>query len=287
MHVSVYLALLLPLLVVPVVRRAADHCHPRTATRLLTATALVTALAGVLSAVLLVIAAAVGRPEVGRPVGVVAAVLLAAALVATTRAAVGHARTLRAARSEARRHGSDLVVLPDETPLAYALPGAPGRVVVSTGLLAVLDPTERRVLLAHERAHLTHRHHRHLLVTTLAAAAQPTLRPLRAAVAYSVERWADEVAAERVGDRHAVARAVGKAALATRRSTTAPAGALHAAAGPVPRRVAALLAPTGRRRVAALVTVVAVALSTLTPLSSIDAADDLRELLQVGYTSTR
>ncbi|GCB44597.1 hypothetical protein [Streptomyces sp. NL15-2K] len=74
-------------------------------------------------------------------------------------------------------------------------------------------------------------------------------------VAYTVERWADERAATVCGDRRQVARAVGKAALATahhrprRRLPDAVLGllgrrrsTLHRA-GPIPRRVAALLKP--------------------------------------------
>ncbi|MFV6032090.1 M48 family metalloprotease [Streptomyces sp. NPDC056264] len=168
-----------------------------------------------------------------------------------------------------------VAVLPDRTPYAYAVPGGAvrggargtgrpgarghgrpkargggrGRVVVSTGMLAGLAPAERRALFAHERAHLAARHHRHLLTVHLAARANPFLRPLRTAVSYTAERWADEEAAAEVGSRRSVARAIGKAALLAPR---APAAALPALtggdAGPVPRRVAALMrpAPAGR-----------------------------------------
>jgi hypothetical protein len=110
-------------------------------------------------------------------------------------------------------------------------------------------------MLAHERAHLGCHHYAFAAAAHLAAAANPLLRPLAAAVAYTTERWADENAAAAVGDRRQVARAVAKAAVAskgTQPSTQLPAIALgilgrrrdpHATAGPVPRRVAALLAP--------------------------------------------
>lgn len=104
------------------------------------------------------------------------------------------------------------------------------------------------MLLAHERAHLTGRHHLFLTATALAAAANPMLRPLRTAVGYTVERWADEAAAERVGNRRSTARAVGKAALASRGLSTGHAAALHVAAAPVPRRVSALLTDPPRGR---------------------------------------
>ncbi|GAA0576998.1 M56 family metallopeptidase [Streptomyces crystallinus] len=164
--------------------------------------------------------------------------------------------------------GGTLVVLPDDSrAYAYALPGrrgraaawpggrgragargrSYGRIVVSRAMLANLDARERQALIAHEEAHLTASHHRFLLVAGLAARANPFLRPLRTAVAYTTERWADEEAAQRVGDRRTVARAIGKAALISRPAGpglgTATALAGFAVAGPVPRRVAALLGP--------------------------------------------
>lgn len=126
--------------------------------------------------------------------------------------------------------------------------GRPGRVVVSTGMLAGLDSRERRVLFAHERAHLTGRHHRHLLLAGLAARANPFLRPLGTAVTYTVERWADEEAAGAVGDRRVAARAVAKAGLMSRPSPVPTLASLAAAPGPVPRRVAALLGPAPAAR---------------------------------------
>ncbi|MFI8079425.1 M56 family metallopeptidase [Kitasatospora sp. NPDC086009] len=145
----------------------------------------------------------------------------------------------------------DLAVLPDDRPYAYALPGSPGRVVVSTGMLAGLAADEREALLAHERAHLEHRHHRYLLITQLAGCVNPFLRPLQQAVAYSAERWADEESAQAVGDRRITARAVARAALVSHRAP-APGFAAFAAPGavpgPVPRRVAALLGPVPSSR---------------------------------------
>jgi hypothetical protein len=114
--------------------------------------------------------------------------------------------------------------------------------VVTTALLERLRPAERRALFAHERAHLDARHDRFLLAVQLAARANPFLRPLRTAVAYTAERWADEDAARSIGSRRTVARAIGTAALVSR-GTPAPTLAGLAAPGPVPRRVAALLGP--------------------------------------------
>ena len=101
---------------------------------------------------------------------------------------------------------------------------------------------ERRALFAHERAHLAGRHHRFLLAVQLAARANPFLRPLCTAVAYTTERWADEEAARVTATGATVARAVGKAALVSRGTRTRRSPGF-AAPGPVPRRVAALLEP--------------------------------------------
>lgn len=101
------------------------------------------------------------------------------------------------------------------TPMAVAVPGRPGHLLVTTGILGALDADERRVLFAHEQAHLSRHHHRLVTVAGMAAAVNPLLIPVREAVAYLVERWADEEAADIVGDRGLTARAVARAALAS------------------------------------------------------------------------
>ena len=89
-------------------------------------------------------------------------------------------------------------------------PGRRGFLVVSSGMLARLDPDE----FAHERAHLNHRHDLYIRAGSLASSAVPFLRPLANRVQYSLERWADEIAARELGDRELVARAIARAALA-------------------------------------------------------------------------
>jgi beta-lactamase regulating signal transducer with metallopeptidase domain len=284
MHIDVYLPLLLPLLAVPAVRWIADRCHPRTATWLLIVTTVLTAAASSLSLTVLAVAEVTGVAEVPTPVGLVACVALAAVVVALCRTGFCQVRTLRDAYDEARLHpDTDLVVTRDDAPVAYALPGAPGRIVVSVGMLDALTPAERQVLLAHERAHLANRHHLFLAGAHVAATANPLLRPLCTTMAYTVERWADEVAADEVADRRLTARSVGKAALATRRAVAAHAAALHVATGPVPRRVSALLTgPSTPRGMAFLVmTFAAAALLALISFAALDAADDLQEVLEV------
>ncbi|MDI1459102.1 M56 family metallopeptidase [Streptomyces sp. ATE26] len=277
----VFLPLVLPLTAWPVARLAEQHLHPRSATRLLTGVAAVMA---VCSTVCLGLVMVVGTaqlpgnplpdawsdPEVRAAVpydeiaGKAAIPALSAVVGACGRTLWSHALTRRRAhRALVGLPGTEVAVLRDGTPYAYALPGRRGRgrgrglghgmgrrdrVVVTTALLDRLRPGERRALFAHERAHLAARHHRLLLVVQLAARANPFLRPLRTAVSYTAERWADEEAARVVGSRRTVARAIGLAALSSHRApvTTLP---CLAAPGPVPRRVAALLAPApvGRR----------------------------------------
>ncbi len=184
----------------------------------------------------------------------------------------------------------DLLVLDDDRPVAHALPGRPGRIVVSTGMLAGLTPTERRALLAHERAHLSRSHHLFVAAVDVFTSANPLLRPLRRVVRYTTERWADEQAAREVGSRCTVAKAVGKAALATKGARTREPLALAAAAGEVPQRVAALLIAPPARRLRQLLTsptgLLALAAITLTLASAacvIEAASDLHHVLALAH----
>ncbi|MEU5755867.1 M56 family metallopeptidase [Streptomyces sp. NPDC047829] len=267
MGVFVLLPLVLPLTAWPIARLAELHLHPRTATRLLTGVATVMA---VCSSVCLGLLMVVGTaqlpgnplpddwsdPEVRATVpydevaGKAAIPALLLVVAACGRVLWRHRRVRRRAhRALAGLPGTEVAVLPDEAPYAYALPGggARGRVVVTTALLAALEPAERRSLFAHERAHLAARHHRFLLAAQLATCANPFLLPLRTAVSYTTERWADEEAARIVGSRRVVARAIGKAALVSR-GTPGLRLAGFAAPGPVPRRVAALLRPAPAAR---------------------------------------
>ncbi|MBL1066888.1 M56 family metallopeptidase [Streptomyces sp. 7-21] len=321
MGVFVFLPLVLPLTAWPIARLAGQHLHPRAATRLLTAVAAVLALCATLCVALLVI---VGTAQVpGNPLpdgwsdpqvraavpfdgvaGWLAIPALLAAAAACGQALWRHWRVGRAARRALAGLGpSPVAVLPDDEAYAYALPAAAGhargrrrgggrdRIVVSTALLRRLTSGERRALFAHERAHLTGRHHRCLLVVELAARAHPLLRPLRTAVAYSAERWADEHAARVVGSRRVVARAVGKAALVARGGPGAPLLAL-AGPGPVPRRVAALLGPPPPSRRwppaltrAGLAAWAAAGGAAASALSSLNAAAALSVILRTAAAS--
>ncbi len=144
-------------------------------------------------------------------------------------------------RRNAHRAGYDHVASSTE-PIAFAVPGRPGRVIVSAGMLDLLDDAEQQVLYAHEQSHLRHRHHRFLAVAEAAAAAVPLLRPVCQQVRFATERWADEDAADEVGDRRLVARAVGRAALAAS-ADGAPRPAMSVVGSGTRARVEALIEP--------------------------------------------
>lgn len=169
---------------------------------------------------------------------------VASGFALTAMVAAGARRWQRLAPGADEERSALEVVASDEA-VAYAIPGHPGHVVVTTAMLRALDPAERRVLLAHERAHLDRGHHHYVRVVHAAAAAVPLLRPLRAQIRFATERWADEDAVIAVGDRSLVARAIAAAALA--RTATAPSAAFAMADVAVVERVQALLEPRGRR----------------------------------------
>jgi len=286
---------------------------PPTGVRLLSAAALVTALAtGFVLAVAAFVALAeippvaalghwsAGAVHTGDPIpmpvsdtvgllsGVTVTALLGAALLHTTRAG----RDLVLAAMTCRRLGpgaAGLVVVDDDQPDAYALPGVGGRVVVSTAMLRALPAEERRVLLAHETAHLVHRHHLYVQVAELAAAANPLLRPSAQAVRAGAERWADEVAAAEVGDRRLAARALARAGLArTAASARRVPAALGAADTGVGDRARALLAAPPRRRRVLATAVTALVLATVGAAAQTAHDTEHRfELAQAAYLASR
>jgi hypothetical protein len=328
MRFAVYLPLLLPVVAALTARPLSERLAPRPATWLLTASAVLLAAASSAALGLLMLTGLARIPLLAElahlsvgvvakgdptalPVAAMAGMLLVIATAAAVRMALRRARTLAmAAKQAACLPGTgQLVVLEDPSPEAFALPGLPGRIVVSTGMLATLAPDERQVLLAHERAHLRCHHYLFTAAAQLAAAANPLLRPAATAVTYTVERWADEDAAATCGDRRLVATAIGKAALATRpTSTTGPATALARSgvlgirgawprrrspsqpargslkgAGPLPRRVAALLAaPITTRPLPVYLTT---ALLVATGLCCLESANDLHALLKLAHHS--
>ena len=311
MHLAIYLPLVVPLFAAAAARPLAERLPPVAATWLLAGSAL--ALAAASSAVLglLALTALARIPLVELAAGIsgqvirhsdlpsAPIVIAAGALLAAIGAAAGHAWRRRAAvllatDREARRlpGAGRVVVTDDEAADAYTLPGLRCRIVITAGMLRALDQRERQVLLAHERTHAAGLHYLFLTAAQLAAAANPLLRPLAAAVGYTVERWADERAAAVTGDRQLAARAVARAALA---ATAAPPGQARPPAdgvgaagspgwaarpGPVPRRVAALLGPPPQPQL--LLLVAAVLLVAVAGGSALEAARDLHGLLEAA-----
>lgn len=168
-----------------------------------------------------------------------------------------------------------LSILADGPPTAATLPGLPGRVVISATLLRDLTPDEVRVVLAHERCHLTWCHWLFKLAARLAAGVAPFTRPLMAPLDAALERWADESAARAVGDRRLAARAVAHAALLIGASQP-----LGVTGGPVSARVAALLVPpTPSRWLPMTVPLMLVAVSVLL---GVEAGRDVEGLFDVA-----
>jgi hypothetical protein len=223
------------------------------------------------------------------PVAFLAVVLLVALAVRFALAAVRRLRALREAYALAAAlpaAGGELAVIDDPGLQAYAVPGRPGRIVVSTGLIRALDVDQRRAVLAHERAHLTHGHHWHHSLGQLAAAANPLLHRVRGAIALATERWADEDAATTCR-RDTVADALTRAATAGTRMPT-PVALLAVAATDVLGRVTALRAPAPRLTLWRVTTLVAlVAATAAAVLLAEHDTERLFELAQAAYRASR
>jgi Peptidase family M48 len=174
--------------------------------------------------------------------GLVAIVLAGRACLHLARVALSAHRTASAVA--ALPAIGDLAVVHDPAVHAYAVPGRGGRVVVSTGMLRALSGPQRRALLAHEQAHLRHRHYRYTQLARLAAAANPLMHPVARAVDQATERWADAAAVREIGDPTTLAHALGLAALAR---PILPAHALGASHHDVVDRIRDLLEPPRRR----------------------------------------
>jgi len=225
---------------------------PATCLRVLSAAAVIAA-GGVTSALVLVLLAALSEVDtISQLIGwcralypgdhgatPIAGMIAAAALGLGAISAVRH-RQRRRADLAAFGHLDGVHVVATGEPVAFAVPGRPGGVVIGASLLEALEPIERRVVLAHEQAHLDCRHHRYVGAAELCAAAYPFLAPIARQVRFNAERCADEIAATRVGSRTSVARAIAKTALAA----GAPPSAALAFRGPdTVARVDALVHP--------------------------------------------
>ena len=177
MNALVYLPLLVPVLAAAAARPLAARLEPRLATWLLTAATVALAVFSTAALALLAASALAQVPFLaslgnysqpvlrsGDPVpavaGSAAALLLTAAAVAVAVVIRGRGRALAESYRRAARMapGGRVVVVPGHAIEAYALPGSPGRIVVSGRLLDALDDRGRAALLAHEHAHLDGQH---------------------------------------------------------------------------------------------------------------------------------
>jgi len=160
---------------------------------------------------------------------------------------------------------ADVRIIDGDRPAVYCLPGR-RRIVLTTGALTRLDEGELAAVLAHERAHLSGRHH---IVLTLAVALQ---RAFPAAgffgtaarqISYLVEIAADDAAVRRA-PRLTVASAL--LAVAT---AGVPAGALGAGGSAAAQRIQRLISPPPQPSRAAQVVMYAALTATAAPAAAV------------------
>jgi hypothetical protein len=194
------------------------------------------------------------RATYGTPGGATVAGLgltLAGAVVARTAfTAVTH---FRAAGRQALRHAQTArlvgrseptlgaVLVEHAQPAAYCVAGRQPTVILTTGAVEALDPGQLDAVLAHERAHLTGRHHRLLALARIGREVLPFLPLMRDAedqVARLVELHADD-AATRARDPRLLATA-----LVVLAAPTSPVPALAAGVTDSVQRIHRLLGPS-------------------------------------------
>ena len=122
--------------------------------------------------------------------------------VALGRARIRTRRHCRLARlmAETSPGPEGSVVLDTAERVVYCVAGRPPTIVITRGALDVLDDAQLAAVLAHERAHLSGRHHLVVAAGRAAASALPWMRLFRngaTAIAHLVEMCADDVAARR------------------------------------------------------------------------------------------
>jgi hypothetical protein len=301
MHYSVYAGLGFAAMFGLVAPLVARRVSPAIATWMISAGCVVSALSAVGALALLAMTLIAQNPDIAAaghwsipalrhadPVGFpVAVAALAALAIGIGRLAVV---SFRRGRSLAASHrinrslsdtGSDLVVLATAAPDAYAVPGRPGRIFVTRGMLTLLSREECQVMLAHERSHLRHHHHWHRTVVVMAGTLNPLLMPLSRTQEWLTERWADEDAA-RGNDRTVVASALARAAAAADRTWRRPEGSLALASYPVERRIAAMLEDPPRRH--PMRVIVALAILTLSVCGTFDGVTDEATLFHSAST---
>ncbi|WP_280316571.1 M48 family metalloprotease [Nocardia wallacei] len=151
-----------------------------------------------------------------------------------------HAEALRLTGRRVHRHDiGDVVVLESDERAAYCVEGVPNVVVVTSGAMAALADDELAAVLAHEHAHLRHRHPLLLTIMRGLATTFPRLRLCTVGareVARLLEMCADDSAVRRHGRAPLLS---GLLAL----SGAAPSGALAASGVDVLARAERLAMP--------------------------------------------
>lgn len=162
----------------------------------------------------------------------------------------------------------EVVTLPTDQPVAYAVPGPIHQIVLSDALRDSLSAPELEAVIAHERSHLRHRHDRLLAIGATTDACFGRIRPIRRSVVglqLALERWADEDAATSVSARQAIREAL----LKTTASMLGPALAFTTACTVLDRLVALEAdppAPGRTTRLAAFVPLAAASTSVVAVL---------------------
>jgi Zn-dependent protease with chaperone function len=157
-----------------------------------------------------------------------------------------HSRTARLVADRTPGPGGS-VVLDTAERTVYCVAGRPPTIVVTRGALDALDDAQLAAVLAHERAHLSGRHHLLIAASRSVASALPRLRLFEAgaaAIARLVEMRADDVAVRRHPGPILVT-----ALLALAGVGPLPAAALAASGVGVADRVERLLTPPDSRLV--------------------------------------
>jgi Zn-dependent protease with chaperone function len=136
----------------------------------------------------------------------------------------------------------DVAVIDGDQPAAYCVPGR-RRIVLTTGALTRLDGRQLDAVLAHERAHLSGRHH---VMVMLAVALKDALPPIRF-FAVAAQHVTDlvEVAADDAAIRRTPRLTLAAALLAVA-AADAPAWALGAGGSAATQRIERLIAPPVR-----------------------------------------
>ena len=191
-----------------------------------------------------------------------------------------------------RGRAGPIVFVHDPAGDAYTMAGVRGCVVISRDLFDALEPTDRRVLLAHELSHLRRRHHLYVHAVDIAATAQPPAPPAESGGAARRGAVGRRGRRRRRGDRATAGRALARTALvqaglrraAGDRPFPDPTNWLGVTAGDVPTRAQALLerpAPRRHRFLLALVTLLV--LTSLGSLASMTRIHESLEHAEIGH----